>query len=208
MNELRDRRQRSLLATLMLSQGVPMLLGGDEMSRSQDGNNNTWCIDDELSWFDWGLAERNSDLLAFTRRLIKLRDAHPVLRRTDFLTGEETLGSALPDAWWFRPDGLRMTRRNWQDDGARCLGVFLNGLEIPGIDDAGERITDDSFLALFNAGGEDRDFRLPTRRFGAMWAIELTTAEPDRLPGGMRVAPRGTVPVPAWSTVLLRRVAR
>jgi isoamylase len=208
INDLRDRRQRSMLATLLLSQGVPMLLGGDEMSRSQDGNNNTWCIDDDLTWFDWELAERNDDLLDFTRRLIRLRADHPVLRRVEFLSGEEPLGSGLPDAWWFRPDGLRMTRRNWQDDGARCLGVFLNGMEIPGVDHEGERITDDSFLVLFNAGGEDVNFRLPTRRFGAMWTIELTTAEPQRLPEGERVAPRGFVPVPGWSVVILRRVAR
>jgi glycogen operon protein len=208
VNDLRDRRQRAMLATLLLSQGVPMLLGGDEMSRSQDGNNNPWCIDGELTWFDWGLAERHDDLLDFTRRLIRLRGEHPVLRRAEFLSGEEALGSGLPDAWWFRPDGLRMTRRNWQDDGTRCLGVFLNGMEIPGVDSAGERITDDSFLVLFNAGGEDASFRLPTRRFGAMWTIELTTAEPERLPEGERVAPRGTVPVPGWSVVILRRVAR
>jgi isoamylase len=178
------------------------------MSRSQEGNNNTWCLDTEQSWFDWDLAERNDDLVHFTRRLIDLRSEHPVLRRAYFLTGEEPLGSGLPDAWWFRPDGLRMTRRNWQDGGARCLGVFLNGLELPGTDDAGERITDDSFLVLFNAGGDAVDFRLPTRRFGAMWTVELTTAEPDVLPEGERVAPRTKVTVPGWSVVVLRRVAR
>ena len=132
-----------------------------------------------------------------------------MLRRADFLTGDEPLGSGLPDAWWFRPDGLRMTRRNWEDDGARCLGVFLNGLRDPrDRRRGGERITDDSFLVLFNAGGDDVDFRLPTRRFGAMWTVELTTAEPERLPEGERVAPRGDGPVPGWSTVILRRVAR
>jgi glycogen operon protein len=206
--DLRGRRQRSMLATLLLSQGVPMLLGGDEMSRSQEGNNNPWCVDSELTWFDWELAEREGDLVDFTRRLIALRTNHPVLRRAYFLTGEEPLGSGLPDAWWFRPDGLRMTRRNWQDGEARCLGVFLNGMEIPGTDAAGERITDDSFLILFNAGNDPVDFRLPTRRFGAMWVVELTTAEPQRLPEGERVAPRSAVSVAGWSTVVLRRVAR
>jgi isoamylase len=206
--DLRGRRQRSMLATLLLSQGVPMLLGGDEMSRSQDGNNNTWCLDTEQSWYDWDQLESEGDLVDFTRRLIALRAKHPVLRRAYFLTGDEPLGSGLPDAWWFRPDGLRMTRRNWQDPEARALGLFLNGLEIPGTDAGGERITDDSFLILFNAGGDDVDFRLPTRRFGAMWAVELTTAEPDRLPEGERVAPRTAVTVPGWSTVVLRRVAR
>jgi isoamylase len=208
VEDLRGRRQRSMLATLLLSQGVPMLLGGDEMSRSQDGNNNTWCLDTEQSWYDWDQAESEDDLVDFTRRLIALRSKHPVLRRAAFLTGEEPLGSGLPDAWWFRPDGLRMTRRNWQDGEARCLGVFLNGMEIPGTDDDGERITDDSFLILFNAGNDPVDFRLPTRRFGAMWVVELTTAEPQRLPEGERVAPRSAVSVAGWSTVVLRRVAR
>jgi glycogen operon protein len=101
-----------------------------------------------------------------------------------------------------------MTRRNWQDDGARCLGVFLNGQELPGTDDAGERITDDSFLVLFNGGGEEMGFRLPTRRFGAMWTVELTSAEPDLMPEGERVAPRTKVTVPGWSVVVMRRVAR
>ncbi len=130
-----------------------------------------------------------------------------MLRRAAFLTGDEPLESGLPDAWWFRPDGLRMTRRNWQD-GTRTLGLFLNGMEIPGTDAEGERITDDSFLVLFNAGEDPVDFRLPTRRFGAMWVVELTTAEPQRLPEGERVAPRSTVSVAGWSTVVLRRVAR
>ena len=200
--------KRNFLTTLLFAQGVPMLLGGDEMSRSQEGNNNPWCVDSELTWFDWDLAERQEDLVDFTRRLIALRANHPVLRRGAFLTGEEPLGSGLPDAWWFRPDGLRMTRRNWQDGEARALGLFLNGMEIPGTDDDGERITDDSFLILFNAGNDPVDFRLPTRRFGAMWVVELTTAEPERLPEGERVAPRSAVSVAGWSTVVLRRVAR
>jgi isoamylase len=208
VEDLRGRRQRSMLATLLLSQGVPMLLGGDEMSRSQEGNNNTWCLDTEQSWYRWAQLEEKADLIDFTRQLIKLRAAHPVLRRAAFLTGEEPFGSGLPDAWWFRPDGLRMTRRNWGDAGARALGLFLNGMEIPGTDAEGERITDDSFLILFNAGGDPVDFRLPTPRFGAMWTIELTTAEPDRPAEGERVAPRAAVPVASWSTVVLRRVAR
>jgi glycogen operon protein len=101
-----------------------------------------------------------------------------------------------------------MTRRNWEDGGARCLGFFLNGLEIPGVDEGGERIIDDSFLMLFNAGGDACNFRLPTRRFGAMWVVELTTTEEGELTEGKRVPARGTIPVPGWSTVLMRRVAR
>ncbi len=197
-----------MLATLLLSQGVPMLLGGDEMSRTQDGNNNTWCLDTEQSWYDWDQAESEDDLVDFTRRLIALRAKHPVLRRAAFLTGDEPLGSGLPDAWWFRPDGLRMTRRNWQDGEARALGLFLNGMEIPGTDADGERITDDTSSSSSTPATTPVDFRLPTRRFGAMWVVELTTAEPQRLPEGERVAPRSAVSVAGWSTVVLRRVAR
>src|ERR1700752_2953952 len=126
---LRERQRRNFLTTLLLSQGVPMLLGGDEIGRTQHGNNNAWCQDNELSWFDWESAD--GDLLGFVRRLIHLRREHPVFRRETFLTGSELRGSGLPDVWWFRPDGRRMTQRDWQQQPGRTLGVFLNGAEIP-----------------------------------------------------------------------------
>ena len=131
INALRERQMRNFLATLFLSQGVPMLLGGDEIARTQRGNNNAYCQDNEISWIDWGLDERAERQLAFTKRLIELRSKHPVFHRADFLTGEERLGSGAPDVWWFRPDGRKMTQRNWRDDDALTLGVFLNGSEIP-----------------------------------------------------------------------------
>ena len=129
INALRARQQRNFLATLFFSQGAPMLVGGDELSRTQRGNNNAWCQDNELSWFRWD--EADDDLLDFTRRLIALRRAHPVFRRTTFLSGQEKKGSGLPDVWWFRPDGRRMTQKDWQREDAHTLGVFLNGAEIP-----------------------------------------------------------------------------
>ena len=124
---LRARQQRNFLATLLLSQGVPMLLGGDELGRTQGGNNNAWCQDNEISWFDWAAAD--GELLEFARRVIALRREHPVFRRTSFLTGNAG-ESGLPDAWWFRPDGRRMTQRDWTSPETRTLGVFLNGREI------------------------------------------------------------------------------
>src|ERR1700751_1959196 len=150
---LRARQQRNFLATLFLSQGVPMILGGDEIGRTQQGNNNAWCQDNELSWFVWESAD--DDLLDFVRQAIALRRAHPVFRRTTFLEGR---GQQLPDVWWMRPDGRRMTRRDWDNTGARAIGVFMNGDELGTTTLRGEEVRDDSFLLLFNAHFEDISF--------------------------------------------------
>ena len=206
INLLRERQQRNFLATLLLSQGVPMLLGGDESARTQRGNNNAYCQDNELSWFDWELDERQRHLLAFTRRLIDFRARHAVFRRGDFLTGEERLGSGSPDVWWFRPDGRKMTQRNWQD-GSHTLGVFLNGAEIPTLSPQGAPVIDDSFLILFNAQAEDIVFTLPAVTYGRRWVHELSTAEPDLEPGSELYPARGIVAVENRSLVVLRRVA-
>jgi glycogen operon protein len=202
---LRARQQRNFLTTLLLSQGTPMLLGGDEMNRTQHGNNNAWCHDNELSWYGWTEDPVADALRDFTRRLIRLRREHPVFRQESFLRGQEVKGSGLPDVWWFRPDGLKMTRRDWQS-GERVLGMFLNGREIATPGPRGEDVEDDSFLLLFNAHGEDRVFMLPRRRFGARWALELSTADPDAEPGSSISGARTEVPVIAHSIVVLKRV--
>src|SRR4051812_25050890 len=168
--DLRARQQRNFLTTLFLSQGAPMLLGGDEFGRSQGGNNNAWCQDNEISWVDWAGADR--ELFAFTQRLIELRLSHPVFRRRKFLEGT---GKVLPDVWWMRPDGRRMTRRDWDNTGSRAIGVFLNGEELRSETSHGAEERDDSFLLLFNAHFEDISFRLPARRFGTRWTVELST---------------------------------
>jgi isoamylase len=197
---LRARQQRNFLATLFLSQGVPMLLGGDELGRTQLGNNNAWCQDNELSWVDWAGADE--ELLAFTRRLIRLRREHPVFRRASFLTGASPRGSGLPDVWWFRLDGRRMTQREWQSPETRTLGVFLNGREIRSRTARGEEVVDDSFLLLFNAQSDPVEFTLPTRRFGAHWQVELATG--DGAPEAS-VGARAPVTVQGYSLILLRR---
>jgi isoamylase len=197
---VRARQQRNFLATLLLSQGVPMLLGGDELGRTQRGNNNAWCQDNELSWFDWEHADH--ELIGFVQRLVRLRAAHPVFRRSTFLTGRETRGSGLPDVWWFRPDGRRMTQRDWQRPDSRVLGVFLNGREISSRTEHGEEIVDDSFLLLFNAQLEPVTFTLPTRRFGTSWELELATGE---VKSGDGFLARAAVTVPDLSLTLLRR---
>jgi len=201
--ELRRRQQRNLLATLLLSQGVPMLLGGDELGRTQGGNNNAWCQDNELSWFSWELDDERLELLEFTRRLIFMRRYHPVFRRRYFLQGRSVTGSGVPDVWWFRPDGRRMTRRDWQDSELRTLGVFLNGDELHETTARGEPIGDESFLLLLNAHYEPVRWALPTRRFGTRWKLELSTADPHA--EERSIAARAQVEVESRSLLVLRR---
>jgi isoamylase len=152
-----------------------MLLSGDECCRTQHGNNNAYCQDNELSWLHWELDERCASHLEFTKQLIRLRQEHPVFRRNTFLGGVGQ-NSGLPDVYWFRPDGRRMTRRDW-DTGPPLLGVFLNGAELGTRTRQGERLEDDSFLILFNAHHEDAVFTLPPRRFGTRWTLELSTSD-------------------------------
>jgi glycogen operon protein len=203
---LRARQQRNFLTTLFVSQGTPMLLGGDERGRTQSGNNNAWCQDNEISWFAWSDHPDAQALHDFTRRLIKLRREHPVLRRQTFLRGEELKGSGLPDVWWFRPDGRKMTRRDW-NDGEHVLGLFLNGREIGSLGHRGEEIDDDSFLVLVNAHHEDRTFMLPRRRFGAQWSLELSTADPSAAAGSATFGARTEAEVLARSMLILKQVA-
>ncbi len=204
--ELRARLQRNFLTTLLVSQGTPMLLGGDEIDRAQRGNNNAWCQDSEISWYDWNLSPRAEGLRNFTRRLIRLRREHTVFRRDTFLRGQQVGDSELPDVWWFRPDGRKMTRRDW-NDGEPVLGMFLNGLGITSLGHRGEPTEDDSFVVLFNAHGEDRTFMLPRRGFGAQWALELSTAEPLAPAGSVSYGARTEVEIIAHSITILKRVA-
>ena len=206
VNELRDRQTRNVLATLLLSQGTPMLLAGDELRRTQHGNNNAYCQDNELSWVDWEIDERTRGILEFAKRLLRLRAEHPVFRRSAFLTGEERQGSGAPDVWWFRPDGRRMTQADWSRGDAFALGAFLNGAEIPTLTPDGEPVDDDSFIVLFNAWHEPVTFVLPPSRFGRRWAHELCTAEPELEPNGTTLAARAEVPLRGRALRVLRRV--
>jgi glycogen operon protein len=200
--ELRRRQQRNFVTTLLLSQGVPMILGGDEISRSQQGNNNAYCQDNEISWISWDLGPEHEDLREFTKRVIALRQEHPAFRRTKFFEGNPG-DAGLPDVWWFRPDGRRMNRRDWDDGNQHSLGVFLNGDGLRTTDGRGEPIRDDSFILLFNAYFEPVSFTLPPRRFAPRWTVELSTAEPKS--GGEVFTARSVVPVDSRSLVVLRR---
>ena len=171
--ELRDRQRRNFLATIFLSQGIPMLLGGDELGRTQGGNNNGYCQDSEISWFDW--EETDVELLAFTQRLIAFRRAHPVFRRRHFFHGEPLSKDELPDIAWIRPDGKQMSPDDWHGD-SKAIGVFLNGQAIGSPDLRGERVEDDSFLVVLNAHHDDATFMLP-KRLGRRWLRVIDTAD-------------------------------
>jgi isoamylase len=181
---LRERQKRNFLASVLLSAGVPMLLAGDELSHTQDGNNNAYCQDNEISWLDWNLDERRRALLEFTRGIIALRRDHPVFRRRRFFQGQERHGSGMKDITWFTPDGAEMTEALWQAPDISTLGVFLNGEEIPDLDPRGQRIVDESLLLLLNGGGEPAMFTLPGGPWGKEWELVADTGLAFVLPAG------------------------
>jgi glycogen operon protein len=169
INQLRERQQRNFLTLLFLSQGVPMLSGGDEIGRTQQGNNNAYCQDSELSWFDWKLEPAQRDLLEFTRRLIAFRKQHPVLRRRRFFQGRHIRGSEVKDIAWFRPDGKEMTDEDWNAGYAKSLALRLAGDAIAETDEKGRPIVDDTLLILLNAHHEPLAFTLPAHKRGVRW---------------------------------------
>ncbi len=175
IRELRERQKRNFLATVLLSQGVPMLLAGDEMGRTQDGNNNVYCQDGELSWVDWSLDDARRALLDFTARAIGL-SRHPVFRRRGFLQGRDIRGEGVKDITWVTPEGGEMSDQTWQLSYARCLGMLLAGDAILERDARGRSIHDDDFLVLFNAHHEPIDFVLPPGRDPGGWEVALDTA--------------------------------
>jgi isoamylase len=180
VNELRARQVRNFLVTLFCSQGVPMLLAGDEMGRTQLGNNNAYCQDNEVSWVDWEAAGKQQDLIDFTRTLSQLRRAHPVFRRRRFFSGQtapaDGAHGGLQDIVWLTPAGRQMTDNDWHTGYARSLGVFLNGDAITEPGPRGDTVRDQSFLLLFNANREPVTFVLPGRRFGDAWDALIDTA--------------------------------
>jgi isoamylase len=196
---LRRRQQRNFLATMFLSQGVPMILGGDEMGRTQRGNNNAYCQDNEISWLDWSLKDENADLVALTTRLAEFRRDHPVFHRRRWFQGRKIHGSDVADIGWFAPDGSDMTEEDWDSGFAKSVGVFLNGDAIPDPDPRGEKITDDSFLVLFNAHYETLPFTVPDRDWGDHWVVVLDTDDLAVRPEAAAAAPgTGSGTTVAW----------
>ena len=171
---LRCRQRRNFLATLLLSQGVPMILHGDELGRSQAGNNNAYCQDGEMSWLDWASADH--DLLAFTRGLVALRERHPVFRRRRWFQGRPLHGAGVDDIGWFTPGGEEMSEEDWSNGYARSVAVFLTGSAIPDLDPRGRSVMDQCFLVLVNAHHEPIDFVMPGGRWARPWWVVLDTA--------------------------------
>jgi len=176
---LRSRQQRNLIATLLLSHGVPMLLAGDEIDRTQHGNSNAYCQDNETSWLDWSLGERQQALLAFTRRLIGLRAAHAAFRRRDFFRGRPLAGDGVRDLLWLQPDGTEMSAEAWRHDQARAIAVFLAGNGLTDVDGRGQPISDDSFVMLFNASVDPVSFTLPAAARRGAAELLLDTSRDD-----------------------------
>ena len=206
INALREQQKRNFLATLFLSQGVPMLVGGDEMGRTQRGNNNAYCQDNELSWVNWELNETQRELLEFTSRMAKLRREQPVLRKRRFFRGAHMWDSELKDLAWFRPDGNEMKKDDWEKPYVRSLGFLLGGDAIATPDDEGNRIVGDTLLVLMNAHHEPITFLLPAIEWGADWELVVDTAAAGEslrthTPAGGKVQAAGR------SVVVLRRPA-
>jgi isoamylase len=174
INALRERQRRNFLTTLFLSQGVPMLCGGDEWGRTQNGNNNAYCQDNEISWFNWERDEKQNQLLGFTRKLIQLRRDHPVFRRPKFFQGRRIRGSEIRDVMWFNPGGNEMSEKEWAHPFVRCLGMLLSGDTMDVFNFEGEPIRDDTFLLLINAHYEPIPFVLPGQEH-IEWQLILDT---------------------------------
>jgi glycogen operon protein len=204
INALREQQKRNFIAALLLSQGVPMLLAGDEVGRTQNGNNNAYCQDNEIAWHDWYWDDAKWKLLNFTKKMIRLRKEHPIFRRRDFFKGVPVGDVGRKDVAWLKPDGREMTTEEWEKEFARCLGMWLNGEELPETDECGRPLHDASYLVLFNAHHDVIDFKLPEH--GGTWSTEVDTSFDTGEPSPERAAPQGSYPLQGRSVVVLREV--
>ncbi len=197
--DLRFRLMRDFLATLAFSQGVPMLSHGDEIARTQGGNNNAYAQDNEISWVNWELDDRRKALLEFTKTALAIRHAHPVFRRRHFFRGAPVTEGAPKDLIWIRPDGQEMTEQDWQNAHNKALGALVNGDATDDTDERGRRIRDDTMLLLTNAGDDDVRFTLPAVGHEGQWAQLVDTAS-----GSLRMIDAGWVGLMPHSLMLLR----
>lgn len=203
--KLRKQQKRNFLTTLFLSQGVPMLVAGDELGRTQKGNNNAYCQDNEISWIDW--QHMDKELLEFTRHLIQLRKSHPSFRRRKWFQGIPIRGKGAEDIAWFLPDGAEMTEEHWKQDFAKTLAVYLNGEGIRSLGDNGERIIDDNFFIIFNASAEDIKYTMPDKKYGDQWTKIIDTAN-DKLSDGETYPCCTQIDVPGRSVTVFKNPKR
>jgi isoamylase len=201
----RDRMKRNFLATLFFSQGVPMLLGGDEIGRTQRGNNNAYCQDNDLSWFNWDVGDTGDDLCNFVRDLIKVKQDNPILRRRAFFTGEPHPGMQTKDVTWIRPDGAEMTEQDWEDAELHTIGMLLLGVATDEVDIRGRSYAGDSLFLMLNAGTRSRSYTLPRMELAGQWEEVLNTAQPGPW---SRIVRTDAVSLNAHSTLLLRHSER
>jgi glycogen operon protein len=186
INALRERQMRNLMSTLLLSQGVPMILAGDEFRRTQGGNNNAYCQDNEISWVNWDLDDAAQRMLSFTRWLVQIRNEHPMLHRRRFFQGRSIHGSGIRDIIWLRPDGGEMNDEEWSNGLVRCLGMMLNGQEMDDWDERGEPVRDDILLLLLNAYHDTIPFKLPGRSRDKSWTLLIDTSLDASEPGELK----------------------
>jgi glycogen operon protein len=205
IRELRERQKRNFVATLMLSQGVPMVLGGDEIDRTQRGNNNAYCQDNEISWLDWNITPEKDRLLKFFSRMIRLRREHPIFHRSYFFQGRVVQPAGVKDVVWLKPDGTEMTDAQWHDPNTRCLGTYLCGECLNEQDPQARRRTDASFLVLFNAYHEEVGFVLPQFVRDTRWLIVMDTAYENGLARGGAIAAQSTYRLHGRSVALLQQ---
>ncbi len=205
--ETRQRQLRNFLATLLLSQGVPMINAGDEFGRSQSGNNNAYCQDNEISWINWSLNEDQQSLFDFTRRLIEIRRDHPTFQRRKFFQGRLIRGADVRDITWFSPDGSEMSEEQWNSSWVQCLGMRLGGGPIGDVDEIGDPVTDDTFLVILNAATTQVDFKLPTGDLERPWQVMIDTKDAEQPSPRARSVEAPSYLVESRSVVLLRRRA-
>jgi isoamylase len=204
INNRRERQKRNFLATLLLSQGVPMILGGDEISHTQNGNNNAYCQDNETTWIDWSLDGAKISLLEFTQKLIQIRRDHPSLHRRKFYQGRAIRGTEDKDIVWLRPDGQEMTDEEWGLGWVRCLGMLLNGETIGEVDQSGEIIKDDTFLILLNCHHEPIQFFVPAPPDSEKWEILIDTNDPGLCADSRFTEPGAAIELVPLSLVVCR----
>ncbi|HTF82740.1 MAG TPA: hypothetical protein VL947_13485, partial [Cytophagales bacterium] len=204
VNTLRERQKRNFLTTLFVSQGVPMLVSGDELGRTQNGNNNAYCQDNEISWINWEKADQK--LLEFTRKLIQFRKIHPTFCRKNWFKGKPIKGVGVEDIAWFQPNGDEVTEEQWNEEAAKTLAIYMNGRGLKLIGAKGEKIVDGTFYLMFNAHTESLDFKLPPSKYASEWTKVVDTNLGLMNEDAEKFEPEQVLQVQAHSIVILKHL--